>query len=51
MGTTDVEPSEGDSPQPDDLTQELPVWDPPADPTAERPLAARPPEPPAWPAP
>jgi serine protease Do len=49
MERTDVEPTEGDSPSQDDPTEPLPVWTPPADRTAERPLAARPPEPPAWP--
>ena len=50
MAPTDVEPTEGGSPDQHDATEELPTWAPPADRTAERPLAARPPEPPAWPA-
>ena len=48
--TTDLEPNAGD----DEPTQPQPavtssVWTPPADRTAERPLAARPPVPPPWP--
>ena len=39
MGTTDLEPTEGN----DEPTEPLPAWTPPADRTAERPLAARPP--------
>jgi S1-C subfamily serine protease len=45
MGTTDLEPTEGH----DEPTEPLPVWAPPADRTAERPLTARPPVPAAWP--
>ena len=49
MGTTDVDPNGGETPEQDDLTEPLPTWTPPVDPTAQRPLAARPPVPPAWP--
>jgi S1-C subfamily serine protease len=45
MGTTDLDPTEGHD-QPADPP---PTEAPPADRTAERPFAARPPEPPAWP--
>ena len=45
MGTTDLEPTEGH----DQPTEPTMPWAPPADDTAERPLAAGPPEPPAGP--
>ncbi len=51
MGTTDVDPAGGDPSDQDDLTEPLPTWAPPADPTEEQPVASSPPEPPAWPPP
>jgi putative serine protease PepD len=45
MGTTDLDPTEGH----DQPTDPPPTEAPPADRTAEGPLATRPPEPPAWP--